>query len=361
MEAGVLKIPVSNPFGALLPEDRAEAEREIPYFLVGPENSLVEPALRTVLERRRPPYYFPVVFYGPAGTGKSFLAKSFLQAWKSCDHPGPVILESAQEFHRQLTDALESQALPDFLGRYYRAKLWILEDIDHLHGKTLSQIQLAQLLDHLRTQQSCLVVITCQAIPPSIPGLLPRLQSRLMGGLVVNLSRPSLETRRYFLEEWAKAHQIRCTPEALELLASRLTGSLGQLRKALEELSLLSPRGQGIQLQTVQRYLPHPSQDTTQGMRKILHHTARQFAVRVRDLQGPSRKKQMGYARGVVVYLARQILGLSFQQIGLFLGNRDHTTILHCYQKMKKLLAHDPAISHIVESLYETLKSLVTS
>ena len=339
-------------------EDRAGWD--IPYFLVGPENVLVEPAIRGGMAGR-PAAYFPVVFYGPSGTGKSLLAKGLIQAWKYCEHPGRVIGESAREFHRQLMDALESQAVTDLLHRYYRAKLWILEDIEHLRGKTTSQIQLIQLLDHLRTLQSCVVVVTCQTIPQSISGLLPRLQSRLMGGLVVNLSLPSPETRRCFLEALVKAQQVRCSPEAVEFLAFRGTGSLGELQKTVRELSLLSPIRQGIQLQTVQKYLAQPSQDATQAMRKILQYTARQFAVRVRDIQGPSRKKQIGYARGVAVYLARQILGLSFQQIGLFLGKRDRTTILHCYQKMKKLLAHDLAISHIVGSLYETLKSLDTS
>ena len=357
MATGMLKIPLKNLLGFSLPD---QGKWELPYFLVGPENALVESAME-VLIAGRPMGYFPVVFYGPSGTGKSFLTHGLIQVWKCLGHPGPVIIESAQEFHRQLADALESQAVPDFLDRYYRARLWVLEDIDRLEGKTATQLQLARVLDRLRTQQTCVLLISCRTIPGSIPGLLTHLQSRLMGGLVVALKLPSMEIRRYFLKEMVKVKQIHCSPEAIDFLASRMTGSLGQLRKALMELSTLTPARQGIELSTVQKYLAHPSPNVCQAMRNILHHTARQFALRVQDLRGPSRKKQLVNARGVTVYLARKILGLSFQQIGLFLGNRDHTTILHSYQKTKNLLTHDPALGHVVNTLYETLKPLVTS
>ncbi len=329
----------------------------LPYFLVGQENSLVEPAVRAVL-KGHPKDYFPVVFYGPSGTGKSHLAQGLTEAWKRSGNPGPVVMESAQQFHRQLTDALESQALGEFLNHRLRATLWILEDIDRLAGNTMAQIQCGQLLDQLAVQGTPHVV-TCRAIPGGIRGVIGPLQSRLMRGLLVNLSLPSEHTRRCFLQELIQAKQIRCTPEAIELLASRLTGSLGQLRKALMELSLVSSNRHGIQVPTVQRYLTQP-EDIPQAMRRIIHQTARQFAVRTRDIRGLSRKKQVVYARGVSVYLARQLLGLSFQQIGLLLGNRDHTTILHSYQKTKNLLAQDLAISRIVDTLYETLNSPAT-
>ncbi|MCS7305563.1 MAG: DnaA/Hda family protein [Thermoguttaceae bacterium] len=349
---GVLKIPLRNSFGEL---GISQTSWNLPYFLVGPENPLVEPAVRAVLTGK-PACYFPVVFYGPSGTGKTHLAYGLTEAWKRSGNPGPVVIETAQDFHRQLTDALESQALPEFLDRRVRAKLWILEDLDRLAGKTASQIQCAQLLEHLANQRIPHVV-TCRTIPGGIPGLIPTLQSRLTQGLLVNLSLPSEQTRRCFLQELIQTRELQCTPEAIELLVSRQTGSLLQLRKALMELSVLRATRHGIQLQTVQSYLGQPK-DIAQAIRKILHHTAKQFAVRIRDIRGPSRKKQVAYARGVSVYLARQILRLSFQQIGLFLGNRDHTTILHSYQRTKKLLAHDPAISHIVDRLYETLNSL---
>jgi len=345
----VTKIPLAN---GLDTQPQNHRGWELPYFLVGPENPLVEPAVRAILEGK-PVHYFPVVFYGPTGVGKTHLAYGLAEAWKRTGNPGPVVLETAIDFHRQLADALESQALVEFLERRQRAKLWILEDLETIAGKSFTQLQCVQLLDQLQLQGTPLV-LTCRVLPGCIPGLEARLQSRLMRGLLVNLALPSVQTRRRFLEELVQNRQIRCAPEAISLLAARVQGPLVRVRKALMELAYLSGDRQSVHVQKVQTYLEQ-HHDVVGKIRKIAELTAQQFSVRLRDVRGPSRKKQVVYARGAAVYLARQLLGLSFQQIGVFFGNRDHTTILHSYQKTKKLLADDPAVRHVVETLYEKL------
>lgn len=345
----VTKIPLTI---ALETQPQDSRGWELPYFLAGPENPLVEPAVRAVLGGQ-PVHYFPVVFYGPTGVGKTHLAQGLAEAWKRMGNPGPVVVETAIDFHRQLADALESQAMTEFLERRQRAKLWILEDLETFAGKSFTQFQCLQLLDQLRLQ-GIPQVVTCRTLPGYIPGLEARLQSRLMRGLQVNLALPSVPTRRCFLEALAQNRRIRCTPEAISLLAARVQGPLVRVRKALMELAYGSGDRQGIHVPKVQSYLEQ-HHDISGKIRKIAELTAQQFSVRLRDIRGPSRKKQVVYARGAAVYLARRLLGLSFQHIGAFFGNRDHTTILHSYRKTKKLLADDPAVGHLVETLYEKL------
>jgi len=346
----VIQIPLGNFSETSSPPHRGW---ELPYFLAGPENPLVEPAVRAIWEGSNSPY-FPLVFYGPSGTGKTHLAHGLAETWKRIGNPGPVVLETAMDFHRQLVDALESQSLPEFLQRRVRAKLWILEDLETFAGKIFTQIQCSRILDQLRIQGTPHLA-TCRSLPGSIPGLEASFQARLLRGLVVNLALPSRPTRQMFLEELIRAQGIPYAPEAVSLLADRVQGTLAHLRKILMELAYVGSSRQGIQLPKVQTYLEQQPHELATEMRKIAEVAAQQFSVRLRDVRGPSRKKQVVYARGVAIYLARQLLGLGFQHIGEFFGNRDHTTILHSYQKTKKLLTEDPAVGRIVETLYETL------
>lgn len=348
--AEIIKIPVDRC------GHREEVSRwELPYFLAGPENQLVEIAVRAVLQSK-PREYFPVVFYGPSGTGKTHLAYGLAHGWKRQGHPSPVIIQTARHFHTQLMDALESQALADFLEQQAKAKLWILEDVEALAGKNFTQTQCTQLLDHFQAQ-GIPQVVTCRTLPGWIGGLDPRLQGRLTQGMTVHLSFPSLPTRRKFLEELAQANHLAFSPEAICLLAERIHGPLRSVQKVLMELAGSNGHGKKITSSKVHAYLEQYYQTSIQQIRNIAQLVGQQFSVGLRELRGPCRKKHVALARAVAVYLSRESLGLSFREIGNFFGRRDHTTILHCYQQIKKVLANDPTIRLVVENLSEKLRS----
>lgn len=347
---GVLKIPLANSSRT---QPQSVGGGQLPYFLAGPENPLVEPAVRAVLEAQ-PANYFPLVFYGPSGTGKSHLAHGLAAAWKRIGHPGPVMLETGIDLGRQLADAVESQALPELVARHGRARLWILEDLETLAGKNFAQVQCSRLLDQFQ-RKGTPHVLTCRMLPGTVPGLDPRLQSRLMRGLIVNLALPSIQTRQSFLEELVRANHISCAPEAIALLAARVQGPLVHLRTTVLELAHRVAGRHGIHVQDVHAYWKQQQGEVTSTVRQIAALSAKYFSVPLRDLRGPSRKKQVIYARGVAVYLARQLLGLSFQHLGELFGNRDHSTILHSYRKVQELLTVDPALCQAVETLRERL------
>jgi chromosomal replication initiator protein len=67
----------------------------------------------------------------------------------------------------------------------------------------------------------------------------------------------------------------------------------------------------------------------------------RERGLTVLDLEGQSRFPAVVRARQVGMYLARQLSAKSFTDIGRFFGDRDHTTALHAYNKIKRLRSED--------------------
>ena len=124
------------------------------HFLAGPENRLVEVAVRSVLadvgRRREPPptglcnelrdsadnrpdsCYNPLVLYGPSGTGKSHVACGLAAVWKAHHRRYRVVCTTAVEFARELADAIESQAVEEFPTNIGIADLLVLEDLGRL-------------------------------------------------------------------------------------------------------------------------------------------------------------------------------------------------------------------------------------
>ena len=144
------------------------------HFLAGPENRLVEVAVRSVVEGQ-PNGYNPLVLYGPSGTGKSHLALGLAAAWKAADRNVAgtrrvpdrlphtacadyikrqrVVCITAVDFARELADAIETQAVEEFRAKHRGAAMLVVEDLGQLatrkSGKLSAQEELVHTLDAL--------------------------------------------------------------------------------------------------------------------------------------------------------------------------------------------------------------------
>ena len=175
MPDGIVTIPLPGmPIVCDLPHSDASAPATESAggaggsFVAGPENRLVDPAVRGVLDSDHVRYN-PLVLYGPSGTGKSHLARGIAAAWRLRFPSSRIVYCTAIDFARELADAFEMQAVDDFRRRYREAGLAIFENIDELLGKKAAQEELIYTLDALLNQESQ-VVLTGSAMPGTMRG-----------------------------------------------------------------------------------------------------------------------------------------------------------------------------------------------
>jgi chromosomal replication initiator protein len=328
------------------------------HFVAGPENHLVEIAVRSVIEGPTNGYN-PLVFYGPSGTGKSHLAHGLAAAWKARDRRQRVVCTSAVDFARELADAIETQGVDEFRLKHRGAAFLVLEDLGMLasrkSGKLNAQEELIQTLDTMVAEERW-VVVTAPVPPTALQGILPALQSRLTAGLVVGLSPPGIDARLAILEQMAAIRDIalpesvaRVLAEGLVVTAPELAGSLVQLAAPAEF------HGDKFDVEAARRYVAKRSGKRRPSLHEIALATARHFSLRLTDLRSPVRRRALVVARGVAVYLARQLTEESLEKIGGYFGGRDHSTVMHSCRKTEELLGCDPAVREAVERLKGSL------
>lgn len=336
--------PSGGP-GALLP---------LREFLIGPENRQVAIAVESVLEVG-PAYHHPVVLYGPSGTGKSHLAVGLVNVWKGLRRRPTAIYSPAIDFARDLADAFETRTIEDFQSRYRNAGLWAIDDIQRLVGKQAAQRELIGLIDWI-AQTEGKVVITASVAPERIAGLMPGLQSRLIGGLAAPVVLPSLQTRRALLRRLADERDVEIDDVAVDLLAAELPRPLPVLAAAIVQMQLQLAGRSEIGAEDAREYLAGRERGTPPTLKQIAAATAAHFAVKVADLRSPSRRRAVVAARDVAMYLARSLTGKSLRQIGEYFDGRDHTTVSHGCGKMEKMLKSDPAVRASIEQLRDRLR-----
>jgi chromosomal replication initiator protein len=324
-------------------------------FIVGSENRLVESAVQAVLAG--PPDRFnPLYVYGVPGAGKSHLLRGLAAAWKGLQR-GSALYVTADDFSRQLGDAQDTNGLGDFREKYRGTALLAIDDVGQLAGKPAAQEELVSTLDAALTLGNRVLVSgTTSAL--QLTGFSPRLIGRLISGLSLPLVLPAAATRLVLLKEFAAQRGLDVPEGVLRLLAQRLQGSAWQLAGAVLQLDTTARlEGRTLTLEQAQRYLERRDTPRLPDVKEIATATARHFALRLTELRSPSRRQAVVRARGVAMYLSRQITPESLEQIGRFFGGRDHTTVLHGCRKTEDLLKSEPAIHQAVLQLRQQLQA----
>lgn len=320
-------------------------------FFAGPENALVDVAVRSVLESgvRR---YSPLVLIGPTASGKSHVARGLARHWTKAGKRGQVVCTTAAEFAQDLARDLASHCLPKFHARYRTAALLIVEDLASLAGKGTASIEFIATLEAVQHAGGT-VIVTSREIPSSIAGLLPSLASRLTAGLVVPMALPDAAARLAILQELATARGIALSEDASRHLAQGLCVSVPELFSALLEVS---ERATVVDSSTAKAYLTKRFEQNRPSIALIAAVVAKENQLSVKQLKSASRSRSIVTARNQGVYLARVLTGSSLESIGEFFGKRDHTTILHSYRRVQELLQTDPVTKDAIGKLRKQLE-----
>jgi len=343
-------------FPAIRPSPRKRAPRAtgLTEFIAGPENRLAGFAVQSVLDKAASQYN-PLVIYGPTGAGKSHLALG-LAGWWQKQHPqANVVYLPAADFAERYADAVETDTVRSWRDQLRAASLFVLEDIGHLAGKRSAQSELWHTLDAI-WQQEGLVVVTSRHLPAQMTTLIPALRSRLTAGLSVPLSLPGPGARRMILERLAAARGTLLPKRAAQTLADGLDLSAPALLGALLELEMTAGDSRGpIDAQRVRSYMAGHARADSITLRTIAVSAAKYFGLKLSELKSPRRRQHIVAARGVAMYLSRELTGKSLEQIGIYFGGRDHTTVMHGCRRTADLLKHDPATGQAVADLRKLL------
>ena len=324
-------------------------------LLVGPENRLLAPAVNHLVNRQTiDQVYNPLVLYGPVGCGLVPVARALAAAY--CRHrpDASVCWFDAEPLSAKI--ARRSDRLRHY---FVTAPIVVIHEIERFGGKLAAQAALQQWIDQ-RAVAGQQLLVTATAAPGALEMLIPTLRSRLTAGLVLSLAQPRLATRLATVLAYAEAIRLPITSEAAELLARRVDRSWDDLVAAVKGLATSrgsAPSESPLDATAVRIYLGERPKTTRLTLAQITTQVARYFDIPTADLRGRSRRRAVATARSVTMYLARETGQYSLQTIGKYLGNRDHTTVLHSCRKVVSLLAEDPAVRQAVCDLRQTMQA----
>ncbi|MBT4725769.1 MAG: ATP-binding protein [Planctomycetaceae bacterium] len=371
---GLFSIPISSPSGVSTSGEQLELFQPNPpkaehcqdrgglgAFVFGSENAILHSVLQSVLEQRFADS--PLVLYGDQGTGKTALSHALLVQWR-LKHSGLKSLHTnGIDFAREHARAVHTHSLPSFRKKYFSFDLLVIDDTQVLKTRTSAQQTLSLIIDTFREQCHMLVVCTNE-LPLESSGLDARLASRLMGGLQVQIATHGNTAREELVRLLSDQYGVVLDNATQKSLLNEV-GPAGPRLKTVPEMrsAVLRLRAQAdleardICRADVERFFADDANKTTLSLRDIATAVSRHLNIRLLDMKSSSRRRYVVRARSIAIYLCRLHANKSYSEIGQYFGHRDHSTIMHAFNKTKSALASDSSIRLVVEEVNTRLSA----
>jgi len=299
--------------------------------------------------------YNPLFIYGAVGLGKTHLLQAIGNHVHEASPGSSVVYTSSERFAIELINAIRNNTTAAFRNKYRQIDLLLIDDVHFLEGKEATQEELFHTFNELHGNEKQIVLSSDRA-PEDLSGLQERLVSRFRWGLVADIQAPDLETRIAILRKKAASRGLDIDIGILELIATRISSNVRALEGALVKvLAFAELGGEPLTPKTLEGMLPKEGQRPRLTIQHIKEEVASRYNLKRQEIESSSRKKEITQARHIAIYLSREMTDHSFPAIGREFGDRDHSTIMHSYVKVKSMLEETPLLYAEIGEIQENL------
>jgi chromosomal replication initiator protein len=327
-------------------------------FVVGACNQFAHAAAIAVAESPGEPQYNPLFIYGSTGLGKTHLLHAIGNKTRQQDPAAHVLYVTAEQFTNEMISAIRYHRMPEFRDKYRKhPTILLMDDVQFLSGKDRTQEELFHTFEWLK-ERGRQIVFTADVLPREIKMFEPRLRTRCEGGMLADTQPPDMETMMAILRQKAEDLGLPIPDELAEYVSARVRGNIRELEGVLNRLKALTRfHNELLDVEFARRHLgsvlsEEPNRPTADS---VVQSVASFYNIKITDLKGQRRLKQLVRPRHVAMYLVRKYTELSFPEIGRAFGNRDHATVQHACKKIKTELQKDVDLRTAVQALERNL------
>ena len=329
-------------------------------FVIGNSNRFAHAAAQAVANDPAHAYN-PLFLYGGVGLGKTHLMHAIGNRIKQNNPSMKVLYTSSEKFTNEIINSIQNKTTEAFRQKYRNIDCLIIDDIQFLKGKEQTQVEFFHTFNALKDADKQ-IIISSDRPPREIETLEDRLRSRFDQGLTADIQTPDLETRMAILRTKAASDNITLPTDVITLLATNIATNIREIEGAYNKIvAYTSLMHMPITVETAQKVLADMGDDiklksktiTFEGIIKVI---ADHYNVKQDELFNKKRTQNIAFPRQVAMYLCRELADLSYPRIGELFGGRDHTTVIHAYEKISKCKNSSLAFQNELQEIIEILR-----
>jgi len=336
-------------------EDNLNPRYTFETFIIGPFNELAHAASQTILKDPGK-IYNPLFVYGETGRGKTHLIQAIGNKIKSLFQGKKVFYMTSERFGNELLTALQEGKAQQFKDKYRKYDVLIMDDIQFFSGKEKFQEEFFHLFN-MYADTGRQLIFSSDKHPNVIPGLEDRLRGRFNAGMVLDIPEPDHESRMYIVKAKCNNYNINLSADVIEHIASTIKDNIREIEGVVNIIACQTQfKNKELSLNEIRNILKNNTKPKKMLSVKDVVKTVSEFYNLSEDaIYNKTRRKEVVKPRQVVMFILREDFNVSFPSIGEKLGGRDHTTVIHSYNKVKDELKTDPVLSQEISQLRSML------
>jgi chromosomal replication initiator protein len=330
-------------------------------FMVGRSNQFAYAACLAVAEKNARNYN-PLFIYGGVGLGKTHLLNAVGNRIHQKNSRARIICIQAETFLNEMIVALREEKMEPFRKRFRKdCDVLLMDDIEIIAGKERTQEEFFYTFNELY-QAGKKIVITSDKFPKEMTTLEERLKSRFESGIIVDIQPPEFETRLSILKHIAQTENINLPDEVAVFIAEVIKSNIRKLEGSLIRLAAVASLNGSVPTVEMARDVIRAVMDEPHGRlssEDVMKTVANYFKIKTTDLKSPKRNRKYTVPRQIAIFLCRELCSMSYPEIGMAFGGRDHSTIIHSFRKIGVDKNTDMELARHLEAIQKQLKNQI--
>ena len=321
-------------------------------FVVGNNNRFAHAAALAVGNEPAKSYN-PLFLYGGVGLGKTHLMHAIGNRIVENNRNSNVLYVTSEKFTNQLINAIKDNKNEFFRNKYRNIDVLLIDDIQFIAGKERVQEEFFHTFNSLY-EDGKQIIISSDKPPRDIQFLEDRLKSRFEWGLLADISCPDYETRLAILRKKAQDENIIIDDFILSNIANKIDSNIRELEGVFNKIvARASLTHSPITIELAENIINEFKYESEKVISCdfIKETVSKYFSINKDDLSGNKRSNDIAFPRQIAMYLCREVANMSYPQIGIDFGGRDHSTVMHACRKIEKEIKEKNNTKLIVDSV----------
>ncbi len=329
-------------------------------FVIGDSNRFAQTAAVAVAEQPGK-IYNPLFIHGKSGLGKTHLMHA-IGNYVADNTDKKILYVTSEEFISDFIainkkDENNLPIIEQFKYKYRNIDVLLIDDIQFLGGAEKTQQEFFHTFNNLYDSNKQ-IIISSDRSPDDLRLLEDRLRTRFRWGLTVDIYPPDFELRTKILRNKMAGHEVASLvkEEVIEYIATNCESDVRHLEGAITRLyayaAIMLPSEINLEFATeaLRDYIGS-SVYITNNITKIQKAVADYYKITIEDLKSKKRTANINLPRQIAIYLCRMTTDETTVKIGLEFGNRNHSTVLHSYEKIAEELKTNNQLNEEIKEI----------
>ena len=333
-------------------------------FVVGDSNRFAFSSCLSVAQNPGK-LYNPLFLYGKSGLGKTHLMHAIGNYIVQNTNLRVLYITTDEFMNEFISITRDSGNKEDnfnyidiFKEKYRDVDVLMIDDIQFLGSANATQQEFTNTFNSLYYKEKQIIICSDRSVD-DLKMFADRLRTRFNWGLKAIISVPEFDLKVKIIKNKIKTSDlaIDLSEEIIDFMASNCGSDVRNLEGMITRLAAYSAicniKNYTLEtaMEALDEYVNGMGQYTVNSIGKIINIVSQYFKLTPDDLKGKKRSKDIANARMIAMYLCRILTDETYPRIGLEFGGRDHSTVIHAYEKINEDIKNNGELKKIISEL----------